>query len=49
MRIDNIQNITSLDIQNVAKELFNFNKIHIITFGKIKKNKIAKVCNKFIK
>ena len=49
MRIDNIQNITSLDIQNISKELFNFNKVHIITFGKIKKNKIVKICNKFIK
>jgi len=40
MRIDNIQKITSLEIQNTAKELFDFNKVHIITFGKIKKNKI---------
>ena len=40
MRIDNIQKITSLEIQNTAKELFDFNRVHIITFGKIKKNKI---------
>jgi len=40
MRINKIQNITNLEIQNAAKELFDFNRVHIITFGKIKKNKI---------
>jgi predicted Zn-dependent peptidase len=40
MRIDSIQKTTSLEIQNIAKELFDFNKVHIITFGKCKKNKI---------
>ena len=40
MRIDKIQKITTLEIKNAAKALFDFNKVHIITFGKIKKNKI---------
>jgi predicted Zn-dependent peptidase len=48
MRIDSIQKITSLDIQNIAKELFDFNKVHIITFGKCKKNKILQILKKNI-
>ena len=49
MRIDSIQKITKLDIQNVSKELFDFNKIHIISFGKTKKHQIAKILKKYIK
>ena len=48
MRIDSIEKITRLEIQNVAKELFNFNKVHIITFGKCKKNKILQSLNKIM-
>ena len=49
MRVDSIQKITSQDIQNAAKELFDFNKVHIITFGKAKKNKIQSIVDKYIK
>jgi len=49
MRIDSIQSITSNDIQIVSKELFNFNKVHVITFGKGKKNKITNLINKYKK
>ena len=48
MRIDSIQNITALDIQNVSRELFDFNKVHIITFGKVKKININKILKQFI-
>jgi predicted Zn-dependent peptidase len=47
MRIDKIQKITRLDIQNVSKELFDFTKVHIITFGKAKKINIEKILKKF--
>ena len=40
MRINSIQNITALDIQNLSRELFDFNKVHIITFGKTNKKQI---------
>jgi len=48
MRIDKVQKITTLDIQNVSKELFDFNKVHIITFGKAKKINIEKSIKKFM-
>jgi predicted Zn-dependent peptidase len=46
MRINSIENITALDIQNVSRELFDFDKVHIITFGKIKKNQIMQLLKK---
>ena len=48
MRIDSIQSITSKQLKDCANELFNFNKVHIITFGKIKKDKIEKIIKKLI-
>ena len=47
-RITSIQNITPVDIQNVSRELFDFNKVHIITFGKINKKEITKSIKSFI-
>ena len=47
-RISNIQNITALDIQNVSRDLFNFNKVHIITFGKMQNSAIKKILDKYI-
>ena len=46
--VDKIQEITSDQLNNAANELFNFNKVHIITFGKIKKDKIEKILKKII-
>ena len=48
-RINSIQSITSLDIKNVSRELFDFNKVHIITFGKVKKEEIRKIVHKYCK
>ena len=48
-RLSKIQEITPIQLQNAANELFNFNKIHIITFGKVKKDKIEKLIKKTIK
>ena len=48
MRIKTIQSITEEQIKLSANDLFNFTKVHIITFGKIKKDKIEKVLKKFI-
>ena len=48
-RINSIQNITSLDIKNVSNEIFDFNKVHIITFGKASKSEISKLINKYCK
>ena len=48
MRVNSINAITGSDLQNVSKELFNFNKVHIITFGKVKKNIIKKVLDKYL-
>jgi len=48
MRINNIQNVTALDIQNAAKELFNFSKVHIVTFGKMYKLNINKIIHKYM-
>jgi len=47
MRIDSIQAITASELQNVARDLFNYKKVHIIAFGKSKKNAITNVINKF--
>jgi len=43
MRVSKMQDITKEQIQNASNELFNFNKVHIITFGEIKKDKIEKI------
>ena len=48
MRVNRINAITGVELQNVSKELFNFNKVHIITFGKVKKNIIKKVLDKYL-
>ena len=48
MRINKIQEITKEELLNVSNELFNFNKVHIITFGKIKKDNIEHIIKKFI-
>jgi predicted Zn-dependent peptidase len=48
MRIDSIQAITSQQLKECSNELFNFNKVHIITFGKIKKDKIEKIIKKLM-
>ena len=47
-RIETISAITSDELKNVANELFKFNKVHIITFGKVKKNTIKKLLDKFV-
>ena len=49
MRINNINNITALNIKNVSRELFDFNKVHIITFGKATKTHIEKILQKYCK
>jgi predicted Zn-dependent peptidase len=43
MRINKIQAITKEQLLDASNELFNFNKVHIITFGEIKKDKIEKI------
>ena len=48
MRIDAIQSINAQELQSVAKDLFAFNKVHIITFGKAKKTKIAKLMRSYV-
>ena len=48
-RIENINAITKDDLKTVANELFKFNKVHIITFGKTKKHQIAKILKKYVK
>jgi len=47
-RIDKIEAITTEQIKDAANELFNFHKVHIITFGKIKKDKIENFMKKFM-
>jgi predicted Zn-dependent peptidase len=47
-RIEIINAITADELKNIAKDLFKFNKVHIITFGKVKKNTIQKILDKFI-
>ena len=45
-RISNIKQITVDDILDAANNLFDFNKIHIITFGKATEHNIKKIVNK---
>ena len=47
-RVDKIQAITKEQLKDAANELFNFHKVHIITFGKIKKEQIEKFMKKFM-
>jgi len=42
-RIEKIQAITAAELLETAKTLFNYNKMHIITFGKVKKHEIEKI------
>jgi predicted Zn-dependent peptidase len=48
MRIKTIQSITEEQLKICANKLFNFNKVHIVTVGKIKKENIEKVIKQFI-
>jgi len=47
-RIAKIKSITADDILDAANNLFDFNKIHIITFGKATENNIKKIVNKYV-
>ena len=42
-RIEKIQAITPSELLETAKALFNYDKMHIITFGKVRKNEIEKI------
>lgn len=46
-RINKINAITNTSLLTTAKELFNFGKIHIITFGKVNEKNIRNVIDKF--
>jgi predicted Zn-dependent peptidase len=48
-RINKIKQITINDILDTANNLFDFNKIHIITFGKATEHNIKKILNLYIK
>ena len=48
MRIKTYSIITEEQLKICSNELFNFNKVHIITFGKVKKDKIEKVLKQFL-
>jgi predicted Zn-dependent peptidase len=41
-RLDKVRAVTTSELINVAKELFDYNKMHIITFGAVKKHQIEK-------
>lgn len=45
-RIAKIKSITADDILDAANNLFDFHKIHIITFGKATENNIKKIVNR---
>ena len=47
-RIEKINALTTRDILDTANALFDFNKMHIIAFGKINEKKIRNIINKFI-
>ena len=42
-RIEKIQAITAPELLDTAKALFDYSKMHIITFGKVRKNEIEKI------
>ena len=46
-RIEKINALTVRDILDSANTLFDFNRMHIITFGKITEQKIRNIVNKF--
>ncbi len=46
-RIDKINAFTTDEIINAAKELFNYSKMHILTFGKVKESQIKKIIVNF--
>ena len=48
MRVNTISAITCQQLQDASNELFNFNKVHIITFGEIKKDKIETLFKKLM-
>ena len=48
MRIKNIEAITEEQLKICSNELFNLNKVHIVTIGKVKKENIEKVLKKFL-
>ena len=47
MRIKNIEKININDIKNGACQLFDFTKMHIITFGEVEKHSIEKIVKKY--
>jgi predicted Zn-dependent peptidase len=47
-RINNINKITVAELLNTANVLFDFSKIHIITFGKVIEKNIRKVIQHFL-
>jgi len=47
-RIEKIQAITGHELLTTARELFDYDKMHIITFGKVKKNQIEIIVKKHI-
>ena len=47
-RIAKIQNITINELLETANTLFNFNKIHIITFGNCKEKNIKTILHKYL-
>jgi predicted Zn-dependent peptidase len=47
-RITRINQITMQDIQNTAHDLFNFNRVNVITFGKANQKKINSVLKGFV-
>ena len=48
MRITNIEKVSVDDIKNAACQLFDFSKMHIVTFGEVNKKTIEKIVKKFI-
>ena len=48
MRVNTIAAMTCQQLQDASNELFNFNKVHIITFGEIKKDKIETLLKKML-
>ena len=42
-RIEKIQAITAAELLKTARELFDYSKMHIITFGKVRKHEIEKI------
>ena len=48
MRIGTIQAITAKELHDVALDIFDFNKVHIITFGEVKKHTIQKILDKYM-